>query len=228
MTGARVPLGRGERGMTLVELLTVAAVLALFILITDRVFISVNLASRTTQRAADMQQNARVAAARLRREVRESRGFAITCHPDASCIRPSTQVAFPSARPSEAASVFCLDVAANDAGRRTLESACPTPIPLTGTYTPVWQRHIGYHLRADGELRRVAQAVPITLPMPSGSGQTVATQIAGFTVSRTGRRFRFHLRSFSPDAGGGGGAPPQEMFLDDTVELRNARFTPGA
>jgi len=98
--------------MTLVELLVTAAVLALFVLITDRVFIATNLTSRTTQRAADMQQNARVAAMRLRREIRESRGFAITCHPDASCIRPSTQVAFPSARPADAASVCRLMPAA--------------------------------------------------------------------------------------------------------------------
>jgi Tfp pilus assembly protein PilE len=214
--------------MTLVELLVTAAVLALFVLITDRVFIATNLTSRTTQRAADMQQNARVAAMRLRREIRESRGSAVTCHPDASCSLPSTQVAFPSARPSEAASVFCLDVAMNDPGRRPLESACSTPIPLSGTYTPVWQRFVGYHLSADGELRRVVQAGPITLPMAASSGQVVATQVTTFTVSRTGRRFRLRLKSLSRDAGGGGGTPPQEMVLDDTVELRNALFMPGA
>ena len=218
----------GERGMTLVELLAVAAVLALLMFITDRVFITTNLASRPTQRAADMQQNARVAATRLRREIRESRGAAIICHPDASCDTPSAQVAFPSARPSDAASVFCLDVAIDDPVRRTLESACSTPIPRTGTYAPVWQRHIGYHLSTAGGLRRLVPAGPIILPMPPRSGQVVATQVAAFTVSRAGRRLRFHLKSLSRDAGGGGGSPPQEMVLDDTVELRNALFMPGA
>ena len=222
MTPTRSFPRQGERGMTLVELLAAAAVLALLILITDRVFISVNRASRTTQRAADMQQNARVAAVRLRREIRESRGSAITCHPDASCSVPSVQVAFPSARPSETASVFCLDVGRHDLARRGLESACPTPIPLTGTYAPVWQRHIGYHLSAGGELRRLVQPGPILLPMPAGSGQVVATQVASFTVSRAGRRVRLRLKSLSRDAGGGGGSPAQEMLLEDTVELRNA------
>lgn len=214
--------------MTLVELLAAAAVLALFILITDWVFTSVNQTSRTTQRAADMQQNARVAAMRLRREIRESRGSAITCYPDVSCSVVSAQVAFPSARPSEAASVFCLDVARNDPGRRALESACSVPIPLNGTYTPVWQRYVGYHLSAGGELRRVVQAGPIALPMPASSGQIVAAQVTTFTVSRSGRRFRLRLQSLSRDTGGGGGAPVQEMVLDDTVDLRNAIFMPGA
>lgn len=214
--------------MTLVELLAAAAVLALFILITDRMFTSVNQTSRTTQRVADMQQNARVAAMRLRREIRESRGSAIICYPDASCSAPSAQVAFPSARPSDAASVFCLDVGMNDPARQALQSACSTPVPLTGTYAPVWQRQVGYHLGADGALRRVVQAVPIALPMPASSGQIVAAQVTTFTVSRSGRRFRLRLKSLSRDTGGGGGAPPQEMVLDDTVELRNAIFMPGA
>jgi len=226
MTSTRLPRSPGERGMTLVELLVAAVVLALFILITDRVFTSVNLASRTTLRAADMQQNARVAAARLRREVRESGVPAMTCYPDATCIAPSVQVTFPSARPSDAASVFCLDVGMDDLARRTVEAACSTPIPLTGTYAPVWQRYVGYHLGADGELRRLVQRGPIVLPMGDGSGQVVANQVEAFIVSRAGRRFRLRLKSLGRDSGGGGGSPPQEMMLEDTVELRNAISLP--
>src|SRR5512144_327061 len=95
-------------GMTLVDLLVASAVLALFLLITDRVFLSVYRMSRATQQAADMQQNARAAAVRIRREIRETRAAAVLCHPDPACVTPSTQVVFPSARPSDAASVFCL------------------------------------------------------------------------------------------------------------------------
>jgi prepilin-type N-terminal cleavage/methylation domain-containing protein len=211
-----------ERGMTLAELLVAAAVLALFLLITDRVFISVNLASRTTQRAIDMQQNARVAALRLRREIRESGGAAITCYPDPSCRTPSTEIVFTSARPSETASVFCLDVAAGDQGRRALESACSTPIPVTGTYAPVWQRYIGYHLDGEGGLRRVVENAPIALPMPRASGQVLAAHVVALAVSREGRRLRFHIESINRDTGGFGGSPTQEMELDDTVDLRNA------
>ncbi|HEY6101809.1 MAG TPA: hypothetical protein VI007_01135, partial [bacterium] len=203
--------------MSLVELLAVASILALFLFITDRVFISVNLASQTTQRASDMQQNARVAALRLRSEIRESSGSAIVCYPDPSCRTASTEVVFSSARPSEAASVFCLDVAVDDGERRALESACSTPIPLTGTYAPVWQRYIGYHIDGEGGLRRVVQSAPIALPMPPASGQVLATHVAALAVSREGRRLRFHLESIDRDGGGFGGSPTQEMKLDDTV-----------
>ena len=216
----------GERGMTLVELLVATSILVLFIVVTDRIFLSVHQASRTTLRAADLQQNVRVAAMRLRREIRESRDSMVTCYPDPSCRLPSAQVAFPSARPADAASVFCLDVAADDPERGMLESACPAPVPLTGTYTAVWQRYVGYHLSPAGDLRRVVQAGPITLPLASTSGQVVASQVALFTVSRSGRLFRFTLQALSRDAGAMSGLPPQEMMLDDTVELRNTILRP--
>lgn len=211
-----------ERGMTLVELLVSAAVIALFILMTDRVLVGVATVSRVTQRAADMQQNARVAASRMRREIRESHVSLVTCHPDPSCAAPSAQVAFPSARPSDAATVFCLDVAANDPARRALEFSCSTGLPLAGTYAPVWQRYVGYHVSPDGELRRVVQPGPISLPMAPGSGQVVASDAEGLTISRSSGRFRLRLSSASRDAGGGGSTAPQRMLLEDTVQLRNA------
>ena len=217
-----------EHGMSLVELVVVASILALFLLITDRVFISVNLASQTTSRATDLQQNARVAALRLRREIRESAPSAIICHPDPSCATPSTEVVFSSARPSDAASVFCLDVAARDQNRRALESACSTPIPLTGTYRPVWQRFIGYHLDGTGGLRRIVQSAPIALPMPATGGQILAAHVVGFSLSRDGSRFRFRIESLDREAGGFGGPPTQEMQLEDTVDLRNAVVVPAA
>jgi Tfp pilus assembly protein PilE len=207
--------------MTLVDLLVAAAVLALLLLITDRVFLTVYRASRATQLAADLQQNARAAAVRFRREVRESRSSAIVCHPDPGCVVPSTQVAFPSARPSDAASTFCLDVAATDASRARLESACSAPIPLTGTYAPVWQRFIGYHL-SGSDLRRVVQGGALSLPLPSSGGQIVASQVNAFTVVLVGNRVRLRIESFSAPAGGAGGSVSQEMRLEDTVQLRNA------
>jgi len=214
-------------GMTLVDLLVAAAVLALFLLITNRVFLGVYRASLLTRRAADMQQDARAAAARFRREIRESRAQAILCHPDPACAAPSTQVAFPSARPSDAASIFCLDVAPADSSRARLESACATPIPLTGTYAPVWQRTIGYHLSA-GALRRVVQAEPISLPLSPSSGQIIASQINAFTVAVAGGRVRLRLESFSPGPGGAGGTVPQEIRVDDVIQLRNAIVRPSA
>jgi Tfp pilus assembly protein PilE len=207
--------------MSLIELLTVAATLSLLLLATDRVFTSAYLASQTTQRATDLQQNARVAALRLRREIRESSATAIVCSPDPSCRTPSSEVVFSSARPSDAASVFCLDVATGDQGRRTLESACATPVPFTGTYAPVWQRYIGYHLDGGGGLRRLVQSTPIALPMPPASGQVLAAHIAAFAVTREEGRFHIHIEALDRDPGGFGGAPVQEMQLDDTVDLRN-------
>jgi Tfp pilus assembly protein PilE len=213
-------------GMTLVDLLVASAVLALFLLITDRVFLSVHLASRTTQQAADMQQNARAAAVRFRREIREARAPVIQCHPDPACATPSTQVAFSSARPSDAASTFCLDVAPADPSRARLESVCATtPIPMTGTYAPVWQRTIGYHLSA-GDLRRVAQAGALSLPLLPSSGQIVASQVSSFTVTVAGARVRLRIESFSSAGGGAGGTVPQQMQLQDTIQLRNLIIRP--
>jgi hypothetical protein len=213
--------------MTLVDLLVAAAVLMLFLLITDRVFLTVYRASRSTQQAADMQQNARAAVVRFRREIRESRVQAILCHPDPTCATPSTQVAFSSARPSDAASIFCLDVASADPSRARLASACPTPIPFTGTYAPVWQRTIGYHLSA-GELRRVVQAGAISLPLLPSSGQVIASQVRGFGVAITQGCVRLRIESFSLGPGGAGGTVPQEMELNDTIQLRNATQRPSA
>ena len=58
-----------QRGMTLVEVMVVAVVTGLLLVIVDRVFLSVHVASRKVQLAADVQQNARSAMARLAREL---------------------------------------------------------------------------------------------------------------------------------------------------------------
>jgi type II secretory pathway pseudopilin PulG len=210
----------------LIELLVAAMVLALFLVVTDRVFTAIYRAWRITHRAVDLQQNARTAAARFRREIRESQAAGLTCHPDPSCGAPSTQIAFPSARPSDAASVFCLDIAGDDPQRRALESACSLPEPPGGTYAPVWQRFIGYHLSPDGELRRVVQPGPIVLPLAPSSGQVIGTQVAAFTIARSGRRIRLRIVSRTDDPTGGAGLPPQEMLVEDTIELRNAIDAP--
>lgn len=210
-----------QAGMALADLLVAAAVLALFLLLTDRVFLGLYRASRVVQQASELQQNARAAAARLRREVREAWPLAVVCHPDPACASPGTQLAFPSARPSEAASVFCLDVAPEDPARARLESACTTPIPLAGTYAPVAQRFIGYHLSGT-DLRRVVQAAPPALPLASSSGQVVAPDVRTFSVTRSGRRIHLRIESFSPPSGGAGGSGPQELRLDDVIQLRNA------
>lgn len=212
-------------GMTLVEVLVAAAAIALLLLITDRVFTAVHIASRKVQLASDMQQNARVAASRLRREMRESSASLVICHPDPACETESAQVVFPSARPSDASSVFCIDVAPSDPAAATLKRACTTPIPLTGAYLPVWQRYIGYHRDPVGDLRRVVQTTPITLPMAAGGGQVVASAVDSFSVRRTAEMLRLRLRSRGTDRIQGGPVPAQEMMLEDVIELRNGAMT---
>jgi hypothetical protein len=95
------------------------------------------------------------------------------------------------------------------------------PLPLTGTYAPVWQRTIGYHLSAS-DLRRIVQAGAISLPLPPSSGQIVASQVKTFVVTVGSGRVRLRLESFSPGPGGAGGTVPQEMRLEDVIQLRNA------
>lgn len=208
-------------GMSLVEVLVAGAVIALLLLITDRVFTGVHVTSRKVQLASDVQQNARVAASRLRRELRESRASLVTCHPDPVCLPGSTQLVFPSARPSDASSVFCIDVAPGDSASPALQTACTTPVPLTGTYAPVWQRYIGYYRDPAGDLRRVVQATPIMLPMASGSGQVVASAVESFELSRSAGMVRLRLMSRGADQVQGGPVPAQEMMLEDVIELRN-------
>jgi hypothetical protein len=136
-------------------------------------------------------------------------------------------VAFPSARPSDAASIFCLDIAPTDGLRAQLEAACTTPVPLTGTYAPVWQRTIAYHLSA-GNLRRLAQAGAVSLPLSPSSGQVIASHVEVFTLDVAGGRVRMRIESLSPAAGGAGGSSPQRLHLEDVIHLRNAIERPSS
>lgn len=221
MTQAGRSAPDGQRGMGLVEVMVVGVVIGLLLMTIDRVFTSVHVTSRKAQLAADVQQNVRSAVTRLARELRESRASMLACHPDPGCPAGSAQVAFPSARPSDAASVFCIDVAASDGAESALLAACTTPIPLTGTYTPVWQRYVGYHRNAEGELRRLVQAAPIPLPMAPDSGQVVATSVVAFGIGRSDRIVRLVLSARGREQVQGGPLPAQEMTLEDVIDLRN-------
>ncbi len=156
---------RGERGVTIIELLVALAVFALFILIMDAVFSGVRTNARKTEVAADVQQNVRSAVYRITREIRETDAAQIVTGTDSN---GQGQIVFKSARLVADNTVFCLytkvgsglgfDARCWTAFGGTLSSAQPpvggyagtppspcnaTDVPCA-TYSPLWQQYVGY------------------------------------------------------------------------------------
>ncbi|HEU5300211.1 MAG TPA: hypothetical protein VFW08_12015 [bacterium] len=229
---------RGERGITLIELVVAVGVFAMFIVLIDAVFIGTNRSSRKAELAVDVQQNARIAAERIAREIRESGATEVAV----GATSPS--VVFRSARLQQDSAKFCLYVRAttdplydsrcfSNVGVTAPPYSDPEPLPPRGTYTPIWQRWIGYYAidpESDGtyELRRVEGnlASPSdALPSPDGltGGNAVATHIEAFdvTLDVSGARVTVTLKAKGREIVQGSDLPPQEMRLPGQVQTRN-------
>lgn len=231
--------GRGQRGVTLIELVVAVGVFAMFIVLIDAVFIGTHRSSRKAELAVDVQQNARIAAERIAREIRESGATEIVTG------GPPTGVVFRSARLPQDATKFCLYVRVTtdplyDARCFTNVSVAappysdPEPIVPRGTYTPIWQRWIAYYTvdtDADGiydELRREegnlsSPGDPLQSPTGLTGGNAVATHLEAFDVvlDVAGARVTVTLKAKGTEIVQGSDLPPQEMRLPGQVQTRN-------
>src|SRR3989442_2989945 len=147
---------RPQHGVTIIELLVALAVFALFVVMIDAIFSSARTNARKTEVAADVQQNARVAADRLLRELHESNITQVLVN---NGTPGASQIAFKSARLTQDNSVFCLYTRATSG--LGYDSRCftftgvnvtpppytsPQPIPTKRTYTTIWRRYVGYYV----------------------------------------------------------------------------------
>jgi type II secretory pathway pseudopilin PulG len=233
--------GRGEAGVTLVELLAALAVFALLFLMVDSLFFATNRSTKKTELAADVQQNARIAVERVVREIRES-------SPDATDLliggaTGARTVVFRSARLVADNSVFCLYVRNDTDPSYMYNAGCFTsfvtaltgppyatdPVAPYGTYTPIWQRYIGYYVEdADGDgvydLKRVTgqlTAPPVTLTTSLSGGDVIATYVESFDVSLSGGVVTISLKARGQTVVQGSTVPAQEILLDGQVVVRN-------
>ena len=247
---------RDQSGFTLIEVLAAVAVFALFILLIDAVFRGTNVNSQKVELASDVQQNARVAAERLTREIRESRPNQIAV--DLS----GTAVVFKSARLAQDQSTFCLFVRNADDplwmrgyGTTSTEqwecfsfagvtipkppytSGFPSPCYTDpdypcGSYTPIWQRFVGYYLdgtelkRYVGDLERPDEDLGMAVPDPGSPPadavvSVIATSVETFTVSVSGTNVVVTLQSRGQQIVQGTAIPDQQMQLDGVVLIRN-------
>lgn len=236
------PLRRGRQsGVTIIELLVAMAVFSLFILLVDAVFFGANRSSKKSELAAEVQQNARIAVERLTRELRES-GFDSPAEIRVGGTAGHGAVVFKSARLASDNSVFCLYVRSTSDPAYMYNTSCflvgsltgppyatPPTAPL-GTYTPIWQRYIGYYVvdTPDGlhELRRVAAALtapdaPLPDPTSLSGGDVIANLVETFDVSLSGAEFTVTLKAKGTLVVQGTTVPSQEILLPGTVLIRN-------
>jgi len=234
---------RGERGITVIELLVATAIFALFVIIVDAVFFTANRSSKKAELAAEVQQNSRIAMERLTREIRES-GTDVGTEIRSDNTTPGhSAVVFKSARLPADNAVFCTYVRSNT--EPLYNNDCftfpggnvaappytsPEPVLPRGTYTPIWQRYVGYYVvdTPDGlhELRRVVAQLNTTdaaLPNPLtlSGGDVIATMIESFDVTLSGGEFRITLKSKGTQVVQGVAIPGQEVLLPGTVLIRN-------
>ena len=234
-----------QRGVTLIELLVALAIFALFVIMIDGVFSSARTNARKTEIAADVQQNARVAADRILRELHETNINLVLVD---NTIPGASQIAFKSARLAEDPSIFCLYTRINaglgyDARCFAAPGpiaagppyASPEPIAPHGTYTPLWQRSISYCTAGPAggpyDLLRVVSdlsAPDAALAMPACSGDTVASMIESFDVSKAGSVVTVTLKAnckLGPGRGcetvQGRDIPAQEVLLPGQSLTRN-------
>ena len=230
---------RNQHGVTLIELLVALAVFALFILMIDAIFSSARTNARKTEIAADVQQNARVAADRILRELHETNINQVLVD---NTLPGASQIVFKSARLAEDPSIFCLYTRINaglgyDARCFAAPGpiaagppyASPEPIAPHGTYTPIWQRYVGYFVTStpDGlyALQRVVGDLstpdsPLSLSVLAG-GDTVATLIQSFDVSVTGGVVAVTLKAKGTEVVQGRTLPAQEILLPGQSLTRN-------
>lgn len=241
--------GHGDAGVTIIELIVAVAIFALFIVMIDAVFFGANRSARKAELAADVQQNARIAAERLTREVRESNVSQVAVGGAAG----SMAVVFKSARLMENNTVFCLYARSTSDPAWIYDSRCftfpggnlpgppysgpPYPSPcdtetLTpcGTYTIIWQRYIGYYVVDVGggvkELRRVVgqlDTAGAALPAPAtlSGGDVIAAHVNKFDVAISGRTVVVTLKAEGTEVVQGTQLPVQEIFLPAQVLMRN-------
>jgi prepilin-type N-terminal cleavage/methylation domain-containing protein len=249
---------RRQRGVSLIELLVALAVFALFVLIIDGVFRSARTNSSKTQIAADVQQNARVAVDRIIRELRETNknqmllGSGQIVFKSARCAASPATVCTPPGNPDS--SIFCLYTKTNSGlgyDPRCFSSftpsipappysgappapciisspAQPTDIPCT-SYTPLWQRYVGYYLSGPDTnglyaLQRVygALAQPnqtLSLLVLTG-GDTIATMIQSFVVSGS-NVISVTLQAQGTQVVQGQAIPAQQIQLPGQAMTRN-------
>lgn len=233
----------GESGVTVIELLVALAVFALFILMVDAVFLSANRASKKTELAADVQQNARIAVERMTREIRESSPGQILTGGSAG----SMWVLFKSARLPADNSVFCLYVRQSTYNPDCFTfpggnipgppySGPPYPSPCDsqklspcGSYSPIWQRYVGYYVATGSgsvlELRRVTgqldtPGTALSSSMLTG-GDVVATFVETFDVAASGSTITATLKASGTQVVQGSAVPTQQTQLPGLVLLRN-------
>ncbi len=239
MTLPLARLHRAQRGVTLIELLVSLAVFALFMLMIDAVFSSARTSSRKTEVAADVQQNARVATERVTREIRETSVVEVVYD---NTTPGHSQIVFKSARLNEDNNKFCLYTRLTtglgyDARCYTFAGGNITPPPYTspepivprGTYTPIWQRYVGYYVvdTPDGmhELRRVVgdlsqPTTVLNLGLLTG-GDIIATMIESFDVGVSGGIVSVTLKAKGTEVVQGRAIPDQEILLPGQSMTRN-------
>lgn len=239
-----------QHGVTIMELVVAVGIFALFVVLIDAVFFSANRSSRKAELAADVQQNARIAAERVTRELRESNVAQVA----AGGAAGSMAVVFKSARLNEDNSVFCLyarsttdpswiydtrcftfsggNITPPDYGAPPYGAGChATKLTPCGTYTIIWQRYVGYYITDDDsdgvkELRRVVQQLDspgAALPDPTtlSGGDIIATHIESFDVAISGTNVTVTLKATGVQVVQGTQLPVQEVLLPAQVFFRN-------
>jgi hypothetical protein len=237
-----------SRGVTFVEILVVVVLFALIFLTVDNVFIAAHRSSQQAELTAEVGQNARIAVARLTREIREAAPGQIECNPSGpGCAGTFSAVAFRSARPANDR-IFCLNVP-NTSDRYYHGVECDyyggPPVAGVTNYTPVWQRIVGYRLVATSgpdacgpyDLHRyfidltTDPATPALPANPASPGTTtgsaiVASCVNSFQVSLvhdggTGRaRFRVVFKG-QGQRRASGAEPVQQIELTGEAWVRN-------
>jgi len=226
---------RAQRGVTLVELLVALAVFAMFVLMIDAVFSSARTSSRKTEIAADVQQNARVAADRILRELHETNINQVLVN---NGTPGASQIVFKSARLSEDNSVFCLYTRATsglgyDARCFTFTGGDITPPPYgaptspQGSYMPIWQRFVSYCVTGTAgayNLQRVVGGLSQpgdALSQPACGGDVVATMIESFDVSVSGGVVSVTLKATGTEVVQGRAIPAQQVLLPGQAMTRD-------
>ncbi|MGH2400864.1 MAG: PilW family protein, partial [bacterium] len=220
-----------------------------FILLIDAVFFSANRSSRKAELAADVQQNARIAAERVTRELRESNVAQVAYGGAAG----SMAVVFKSARLHEDNVVFCLyarsttdptwiydprcftfsggNITPPDYGAPPYGAGChATKLAPCGTYTIIWQRYVGYYVVDIGggikELRRVVAQLDTpgaALPDPTtlSGGDVIASHIETFDIVISGTNVTVTFKAKGVQVVQGTQLPVQEVLLPAQVFFRN-------